>query len=298
MPADRAALPHSRAPIVLELAWIKWHRTCTHWPSCCARSRLATGSRLRAVCCIVFVLDWAEAVLLPIAVALLLTFLLNPPVTVLQRWIRRGPAVILVVTLTCGGLAVLGWVLTRQMSSLALELPAISPDHSTESRRRPPDVRGGAVEQVQTHDRRHQARDRRRPGENATAADRRDSGASGMRSACRHGWRPAEPARQRRPGHRARDFHAARAWRDARSAGRRHRLGPHGDDDQGVRRSGDARQPVSVDAVARQSGLRRDDRLRSVLHRHALSDPVGARWARRCASFRISGRGSRPARRS
>ena len=43
---------------------------------------------------LVFVLDWAEALLLPIAVALLLTFLLNPPVSVLQRWIRRGPAVV------------------------------------------------------------------------------------------------------------------------------------------------------------------------------------------------------------
>ena len=99
---------------------------------------------------LVFVLDWAEALLLPIAVALLLTFLLNPPVSVLQRWIRRGPAVVLVVTLTCGGLAVLGWVVTREMSSLALQLP----EYRQTIRQKVVDVRqmirGGAVEQVQT----------------------------------------------------------------------------------------------------------------------------------------------------
>ena len=99
---------------------------------------------------IVFVLDWAEGVLVPVAVALLLTFLLNPPVMVLQRWIKRGPAVILVVTLTCGGLAVLGWVLTRQVSSLAQELP----QYRQTIRQKVADVRyavrGGAVEQVQT----------------------------------------------------------------------------------------------------------------------------------------------------
>ncbi|HEX5217758.1 MAG TPA: AI-2E family transporter [Vicinamibacterales bacterium] len=99
---------------------------------------------------IVFVLDWAEAVLVPVAVALLFTFLLNPPVMLLQRWIRRGPAVILVVMLTCGGLATLGWVLTRQISSLALELPR----YRQTIRQKVADVRqavrGGAVEQVQS----------------------------------------------------------------------------------------------------------------------------------------------------
>ena len=99
---------------------------------------------------IIFVLDWAEAVLVPVAVALLLTFLLNPPVMMLQRWIKRGPAVILVVSLTCGGLGVLGWVVTRQVSSLALELP----QYRQNIRQKVADVRsavrGGAVEQVQT----------------------------------------------------------------------------------------------------------------------------------------------------
>ena len=99
---------------------------------------------------VVFVLDWAEALLVPIAVALLLTFLLNPPVSVLQRFIRRGPSVVLVVTLTCGALAVLGYVLTRQISSLALELPAYRQTIRQKVADVRQSVRGGAVEQMQT----------------------------------------------------------------------------------------------------------------------------------------------------
>jgi predicted PurR-regulated permease PerM len=97
----------------------------------------------------VFVLDWAETLLLPIAVALLLTFLLNPPVTWLQRWIRRGPAVIVVVTFTIATLTFLGWVLTRQVASLAAELP----NYRVTIREKILDIRraarGGPVEKVQ-----------------------------------------------------------------------------------------------------------------------------------------------------
>jgi hypothetical protein len=41
---------------------------------------------------VVVVLYWAQAVLVPIALAILLTFVLAPPVTWLQRWIGRIPA--------------------------------------------------------------------------------------------------------------------------------------------------------------------------------------------------------------
>lgn len=96
------------------------------------------------------VLQWAEPVLLPVAVALLLTFLLNPSVNSLQRWIGRASAVIVVVTLTFACLAGLGWVLTRQVSSLAAELPG----YRANIRLKVLDVRratrGGPVEQVQS----------------------------------------------------------------------------------------------------------------------------------------------------
>ena len=48
---------------------------------------------------VVVVLYWAQAVLVPIALAILLTFVLTPPVTWLQRWIGRIPAVLAMVTL-------------------------------------------------------------------------------------------------------------------------------------------------------------------------------------------------------
>jgi predicted PurR-regulated permease PerM len=47
---------------------------------------------------VVVVLYWAQAVLVPIALAILLTFVLTPPVTWLERWIGRIPAVLATVT--------------------------------------------------------------------------------------------------------------------------------------------------------------------------------------------------------
>ena len=43
---------------------------------------------------VVAVLYWAQAVFIPIAIAILLTFVLTPPVWWLQRWLGRGMAVI------------------------------------------------------------------------------------------------------------------------------------------------------------------------------------------------------------
>jgi predicted PurR-regulated permease PerM len=48
---------------------------------------------------VIAVLYWAQAVLVPIALAILLTFVLTPPVTWLERWIGRVPAVLAAVTL-------------------------------------------------------------------------------------------------------------------------------------------------------------------------------------------------------
>src|SRR5829696_3747609 len=72
---------------------------------------------------VVVVLYWAQAVLVPFALAILLTFVLTPPVTWLQRWIGRVPAVLSVVTLVFAALAVAAWGLTRQMDHLVQDLP-------------------------------------------------------------------------------------------------------------------------------------------------------------------------------
>ena len=72
---------------------------------------------------VVVVLYWAQAVLVPFAVAILLTFVLTPPVTWLQRWVGRVPAVLAVVTLVFAVLGLTGWGLSRQLDHLADDLP-------------------------------------------------------------------------------------------------------------------------------------------------------------------------------
>ncbi len=72
---------------------------------------------------VVFVLYWAQAILVPVALAILLTFVLTPPVTWLERWIGRAAAVLTVVTLVFAVVALAGWGLARQMNHLAEDLP-------------------------------------------------------------------------------------------------------------------------------------------------------------------------------
>lgn len=72
---------------------------------------------------VILVLYWAQAVLVPIALAVLLTFVLAPPVTWLERWIGRVAAVLAVVAMVFTVLGVAGWGLSRQMDYLAQDLP-------------------------------------------------------------------------------------------------------------------------------------------------------------------------------
>ncbi len=98
---------------------------------------------------VVVVLYWAQAVLVPFAVAILLTFVLTPPVTWLQRWVGRVPAVLAVVTLVFAVLGLAGWGLARQMDHLANDLPR----YRTNILEKIADVRGagkgGSVEKLQ-----------------------------------------------------------------------------------------------------------------------------------------------------
>jgi predicted PurR-regulated permease PerM len=72
---------------------------------------------------VIVVLYWAQAVLVPIALAVLLTFVLTPPVSWLERWLGRVPAVLAAVTLVFMVLGLAGWGLARQMDHLADDLP-------------------------------------------------------------------------------------------------------------------------------------------------------------------------------
>ena len=98
---------------------------------------------------VVTVLYWARPVLVPIALAMLLTFVLTPPVTWLQRWIGRVPAVLAVVALLGILLGAAAYAVTTQMSQLAGELPL----YRSNIRQKIADVRsagrGGSVERIQ-----------------------------------------------------------------------------------------------------------------------------------------------------
>jgi predicted PurR-regulated permease PerM len=95
-------------------------------------------------------LYWLQAVLIPMALAVLLTFLLSPVVGTLQRrGLGRVPAVLVTVVLALSVLGGIGWTLTRQLVTFADELPG----YSLNIQHRIADLRGaskgGSVEKVQ-----------------------------------------------------------------------------------------------------------------------------------------------------
>ena len=98
---------------------------------------------------VIVVLYWAQAVLVPIALAVLLTFVLTPPVSWLESWLGRVPAVLAAVTLAFIMLGLAGWGLTRQMGHLADDLPT----YRVNILEKIADVRGagqgGSVEKLQ-----------------------------------------------------------------------------------------------------------------------------------------------------
>src|SRR5262245_20459753 len=82
---------------------------------------------LAAVALLVTILVHAKVVLVPIALAVLLAFILTPGVEALER--RRCPrivAVAIVVLLTLGLIGGFGYVLSSQFNDLAAKLPHYS----------------------------------------------------------------------------------------------------------------------------------------------------------------------------
>jgi predicted PurR-regulated permease PerM len=95
-------------------------------------------------------LYWLQTVLIPLALAVLLTFLLSPVVSNLQRrGLGRVPSVLVTVLLALSILGGIGWTLTRQVVALADELP----QYSLNIHHRIADLRGaskgGTMEKVQ-----------------------------------------------------------------------------------------------------------------------------------------------------
>jgi predicted PurR-regulated permease PerM len=96
------------------------------------------------------ILYWGQTVLIPVAFSLLLTFLLSPIVDGLERLrLGRVPSVILVVVLAFSLLTAIGWIITRQITTLASEVPR----YERNIKQKVVDLRemgkGGTLEQVQ-----------------------------------------------------------------------------------------------------------------------------------------------------
>jgi predicted PurR-regulated permease PerM len=91
-----------------------------HWPP-----TFRVAATLVCVLAVGTILYWAQAVIIPIALAALLTFLLAPVVSRLERWrVPRVAAVALVILLTMGFFAGAGWLVFEQLSSFARALPS------------------------------------------------------------------------------------------------------------------------------------------------------------------------------
>src|SRR5688572_20225229 len=72
---------------------------------------------------VISTLFFAREILIPLALSALLTFLLSPLVTTIERWVGRIAAVLVVVALIFAVTGAAGWMLTRQLVDLATKLP-------------------------------------------------------------------------------------------------------------------------------------------------------------------------------
>ena len=79
--------------------------------------------RFAGLVLVVAVLYWAQAVLVPVCLAILLTFVLTPPVVWLQRRIGRIAAVLIVVISVFSFLALAGSVCTARWSVSVTHCP-------------------------------------------------------------------------------------------------------------------------------------------------------------------------------
>jgi len=87
-------------------------------------TRLAWFLGLATLVLIVGILRFAEDVLVPVAFAVLLAFLLTPMVVRLTRWgLPKALAIILTVTVAFTAIGGIGWLVTTQAVSLVRELP-------------------------------------------------------------------------------------------------------------------------------------------------------------------------------
>ena len=103
---------------------------------------LATISNVILSAFIVASLYFGRELLVPLALAVLLTFILTPLVARLQRWLGRIGAVLFVVMMMFAATGGVGWVLTRQTIDLANKLPSYKENIQSKLRSIPTPNRG------------------------------------------------------------------------------------------------------------------------------------------------------------
>ncbi len=115
------------------------------WPA-----SVLVGTRLLSLAVVIAALYWGQAVLVPLVLAALLTFLLSPLVTRLDRLrVPRVVGVLLVMALVGGLIGGIGYVVAGQVQSFATELPTYRQNIRTKIRQAFAFTRGGAIESVQ-----------------------------------------------------------------------------------------------------------------------------------------------------
>lgn len=109
------------------------------------------AATLLGIVLIMGILAWAKAVLIPIALAILLTFVLSPLVTRLDRWgLGRVPAVLIVVVTAGILLSGLLWVVGAQLYSLANDLPNYQENMREKFAAIRDSGKGGTIEKVKS----------------------------------------------------------------------------------------------------------------------------------------------------
>ncbi len=137
------------------LPWRPWMPSSEGIDSCLTAfmnnlaKRIGPWLQVVAIVLMVGILYFGQAILVPIAVAGLFTFLLSPVVAFLQRYLGRVAAVLVAVTLSFSAMGAIAWSVAGELRALAHELPTYR--HTI--RQRIVDLRGAsrgsAVEKVQ-----------------------------------------------------------------------------------------------------------------------------------------------------
>ncbi|HEX2138898.1 MAG TPA: AI-2E family transporter [Woeseiaceae bacterium] len=116
-----------------------------NWPTA-----LSTAARLASFAIICGLLFWGQVVLIPLALAALVTFLISPLVTRLDRWgLPRIVAVIIVASGVTGLIGALGYVVAGELGELAEELPEYRENIRSKIGDLRSMTRGGTIESVQ-----------------------------------------------------------------------------------------------------------------------------------------------------